>query len=84
MIVEIPVKAMITAKNMPCRLEWSKPSPGPVIAVVVLIVIESVRARTNAYCEVAVVFMYLGGIEARIGKSSDPCGRFSDAQIRNE
>lgn len=84
MIVEIDVKVMITARNMPCRLEWSRPSSRPVIAVVVLIAIESVRARTIAFCEVAVVFMYLGDMEARIGKSSDPCGRFSDAQIRNE
>lgn len=58
MIVEIAVKVMITARNVPCRLEWSKPSPRPVIAaaaiaVVEFIAIESVGARTNAFCKVA-------------------------------
>lgn len=48
MIVEIAVKVMMTARNMPCRLEWSK-----LVVVVELIAIESVEARTNTLCKVA-------------------------------
>lgn len=38
MTVEITVKLMITARNMPCLLLWSMPAPSAAAAAVVVVV----------------------------------------------